>query len=179
MRTRNWTRRPASPRCWPGSCPGGGTVGTGGPAAAPGAGRGPHPPGGPAGGPDGQRGPQPNSPAGGLAPGARAGVAPLDGHSVPSAGPPGPGGAAGDGGPCAVRPGIVQPPALAPDPVPGLASLPALRPRPDLLARRAGRSPAGGGLGRGRGHAVGGPRRGLARPPLPAGHAGGAPRAGA
>ena len=52
---------------------------------------------------------------------------------------------------------------------PGLAPLPALRPRPDLPARGTVRSPAGGGLGRGRGHAVGGPRGGLAPPPSPAG----------
>ena len=156
-----------------------GAAGTGGTATAPGAGRGPHPPCGSAGGPDGQRGPRPHGHPGGLASGARPGVALLDGPPVPSAGTPGPGGAAGDGGPCAVRPGAVQFPALAPDPVPGLASLPALRPRADLLARGAGDGSTGGGLGWGRGHAVGGPRGGLAPPPSPAGHAGGAPRAGA
>ena len=65
------------------------------PPTAPGAGRGPHPPAGPAGGPDGQHGPQPDGSAGGLASGARAGVVLLAGHSVPSAGAPGPGRAGG------------------------------------------------------------------------------------
>ena len=63
--------------------------------------------------------------------------------------------------------------------VPGLAPLPALRPRPDLLARGAVRGPAGRGLGWGRGHPAAHPQRALALPQPPAGHAGGAPRGGA
>ena len=82
--------------------------------------------GGPAGGPDGQCGPQPDGPAGGLADGAAQAsrswmdiLCRLLEFLAPAV-------ADGDGSPCAVRPGAVQPPALAPDPSFGLASLPAL-----------------------------------------------------
>ena len=91
----------------------------------PGPGPGPHAPPGRMGGPGGERGVPPAGAAGGLACGGRPGPGVLAHTLLSPAAAVGPGGASGDAGARAVRPGAEPPGAVAADGGPGLASRPA------------------------------------------------------